>query len=247
MPAVAMAQSAFDGTWKTDISKVHTDRKPVVVTLKDGMYHCTCSVPPFTVKADGTDQAVSGHPGFDTVAIKVIDDHTIQETEKKDGKVVGSYTVTVAADDKTATNEFTDSSGTTPVTGKVVLARVTKGAAGANAVNGSWQLKNYDNLSDNGLTFTYKVDGDSVSMSDPTGRSYTAKTDGAYVPLQGEPGATSVSVKKLGKDSLQETYKRDGKVMSVDTMTVSADGKTMKTVNHNKLTGATSTEVADRQ
>lgn len=247
MPAVAMAQSAFDGTWKTDLNTMHSTRKPIVITLKDGMYHCTCSVPPLAVKADGADHAVSGHPGFDTVAIKVVDDHTIQGTEKKDGKVVGNYTLTAATDGKTATEEFTNSSGATPVTGKVVIARVTKGAAGSNAMTGSWRLKNFDNMSDNGRTFTYKVDGDSVNMSDPTGESYSAKMGGGDAPYKGDPGTTSVSVKKLGKDSLQETYRRDGKVMSISTMTVAADGKTMKTVSHNEQTGGTMTSVADKQ
>jgi hypothetical protein len=51
----------------------------------------------------------------------------------------------------------------------------------------------------------------------------------------------TVSVKMLGKNTLRETYVKDGKVTSTSTMTVSADGKTMKMVDHNMKSGVTTT------
>ncbi|MGH9809055.1 MAG: hypothetical protein ACRD9W_17690, partial [Terriglobia bacterium] len=171
----------------------------------------------------------------------------IQETDKKAGKVVSTDTTTVSADGKTATDEFTDNSGTTPVTGKVTSVRVAKGPAGSHAVSGSWRVKNYDTISDSGLSFTYKVEGDTLSMTDPTGDSYTAKMDGSDAPFLGNPNTTSVSVKKLGANSMQETFKRDGKVRSVNTMTIQPDGKSMKIVIHNKVQGTTMSAMADKQ
>lgn len=247
VPASAMAQSAFDGTWKVDLNKAQASKKPFVITLKDGMYHCTCDTPPINVKADGQDYAVNGHPGYDMVAIKIVNDHSVQETDKKDGKVVTSSTFTAAADGKTATNEFTDTSGTAPVTGNVTFERVAKAADSSNAVAGSWRVKTYNNISDNGLTFTYKVDGDSLSMTDPTGSSFTAKMDGSDAPVKGIPDVTSVSVKKTGKNSLQMTGKRDGKVVNVRDLKVAADGKTMKMTRHDMLQGTTMSAVADKQ
>ncbi|MEO6969172.1 MAG: hypothetical protein ABI132_12080 [Rhodanobacteraceae bacterium] len=247
LPASAMAQSAFDGTWKVDLNKAQASKKPFVITLKDGMYHCTCDTPPINIKANGQDYAVSGHPGYDMVAIKVLNDHSVQETDKKDGKVVTSSTFTAAADGKTATNEFTDSSGTTPVTGKVTFERVAKAADATNAVAGSWRVKAVNNISDNGLTFTLKVDGDTLSMTDPTGGSYTAKMDGSDAQTKGLPDVTSVTVKKTGKNSLQITGKRDGKVITVRDLKVAADGKTMKITRHDKLQGTTMSAVADKQ
>src|SRR5215469_17058209 len=106
LPAFAMAQSAFDGTWKVDLSKVQMPAKPDVLSLKKGVYNCETCTPPITVKADGDDHAVTGHPYYDSVAIKVVDDHTIQETDKKNGKVVATSTIAVAADGKTALVDF---------------------------------------------------------------------------------------------------------------------------------------------
>src|SRR5580658_6963539 len=83
VPALASAQSVLDGTWKLDMNKVDFSKKPDVFVLQNGMYACKTCTPPYDIKADGTDQPVSGHPYFDTVAIKVVNDHSIEETDKK--------------------------------------------------------------------------------------------------------------------------------------------------------------------
>lgn len=249
MPALAIAQSAFDGTWKIDLKQMQMPKKPDVLLLQNGMYRCKTCVPPVSVKADGTDQPVTGHPYYDTVAVKVIDDHTVQETEKKDGKVVAQSTTTVAADGKTAAFEFTDNNANNPepVTGKGTMTRVASGPAGSHAISGSWRTSGYGDVSDNALTRTYKVEGDSLSMNAPTGESYTAKMDGTDAPYHGDPGTTHVSVKKLGKHVMQETDKRDGKVVSVAKMTVSEDGRNMAITVNDKLHGSSMSFVAVKQ
>lgn len=247
VPVCALAQSALNGTWVVQLGAAKGFGKPVVIHLKDGIYECNC-VPPIKVKADGQDHAVTGSPGFDTVAVKVLDDHSIQEIEKKDGKTVSSLTVTAAGDGKTATYEFTDNSGTSPVTGKAVVERVAKAPPGSNAVAGSWKFGHWESMSDNGRTFTYKVDGKQVSYSDPTGYSYTAEIGGKAVPYTGGGmSGMTVSVKMDGKDGIKETFMHDGKVTRTSTMTVSADGKTLKTVDHNVRAGRTMTLLADKQ
>src|SRR6266478_2759078 len=82
-PGLAMAQSAFDGTWKVDIKTAQFPTKPDVYLLQDGMYHCKTCVPAIAIKADGQDQKVTGHPYFDTMNIKLVDDRTIEELDKR--------------------------------------------------------------------------------------------------------------------------------------------------------------------
>lgn len=242
MPALVFAQSAFNGTWKLDPGTVHsTGGEATVISLKNGMYHCNCH-PPVAVKADGEDHPVKGNKHVDTVAIKVVDDHTVQETEKKDGKVISTSTMTVAADGKTAVNEFTDSDGADHATGKVVLKRVAKGAPGSNALAGSWRLDHVESASGNVFDPTFKIDGNSVTSSDAAGDAYTATIGGKAVPnmVNGKADGT-VAVKRLGKNTLRETYAEDGKVTSTSTMTIAADGKSMKMVVHNMKNGRTTT------
>jgi hypothetical protein len=243
-PAVLTAQSALNGTWKVDMNKVDWSKTPDVYLLQGGMYSCQTCTPPIKIKADGNDQAVTGHPYLSTMAIKVVSDHEIQETDKKDGKVVGTSTTTVSPDGKTVSFTFTDSSNTNggaPVTGKGEETLVAKGPAGSHAVSGSWRMSKMESLSDNGITWSYQVAGDSLTMTSKTGQSYTAKLGGPDAPMKGDPGVTSVSVKLMGKNTLVETDKRGDKIISVTTFTVAPDGKTAKAVAEDKLMNRTTT------
>ena len=245
----AMADSPFDGTWKGDVSSAQMPKKPDVFVLKDGMYSCKTCAPAYTIKADGTDQPVTGHPYFDTIAIKVVDDHTIQETDKKAGKTVTTSSVTVAPDGKTATFEFTDSSNSNgaPITGKGTSKQVAKGPAGSHATSGSWITTSFASLSDNGVTLTYKTDGDMLTMTTPTGQTYTAKTDGTDAPYKGDPGLTSVTVKMTGKRTMVETDKRDGKVIGRITSTLEKSGTAMHVSYYDAMHARTTTYSATKQ
>ncbi len=90
-------------------------------------------------------------------------------------------------------------------------------------------------MSDNGLVWSYKVNGDEISMTNPNDRSYTAKLNGTDAPLKDDPGVTSVSVKMMGKNPLEETDKRNEKIIGVMKMTVASDGKPVKLVYDDKL------------
>lgn len=248
-PMLMLAQSAFDGTWKIDLSNAQFPKKPDVYLLQNGMYECKTCVPPVKIKADGTDQTVTGHPYYDTAAIKVVSDHEIEETDKKNGKTVTTSKTTVSPDGNTLTFEYSDSSNSNaaPVTGKGEETRVAKGPAGSNAISGSWRFTKVDTLSDNGTMWTYKVNGNELTMTTPTGQSYTAKLDGTNAPYKGDPGTDGVSVKMVGKNTLVETDKRGDKVIGVSKMTLAPDGKTAKLVFEDKLHGTTSQATAAKQ
>ena len=249
VPARVSAQSVFDGTWKMDTSSMNSS-KPDIFLLQDGMYECKSCNPYYKIKADGSDQAVSGDPYVDTRAIKVINDHEIDETDKKNGKVVGSSNSAVSSDGKKVSFTFTDSSnsnGGPPVTGKGEAIQVAPGPTGSHAISGSWKMSKMESMSDNGTVWTYKVNGDQMTMTAPTGQTYTAKLDGTEAPMKGDPGVTSVSVKLIGSDSLEETDKRDGKVIGIVTVTVGPNGKTAKIKYEDKLQGRTNEAAATKQ
>jgi hypothetical protein len=148
-----------------------------------------------------------------------------------------------------ATYEFSDSSDSkgAPVTGKGTMKRVAAGPAGSHALSGSWRTTGYQGVSDNALSMTFKEEGGRLSMNNPTGQSYTARLDGTEAPYRGDPGVTSVMVRKAGAHSFVETDKRDGKVVSVTRMTIEPDDKTMHVAIDNKLRGSTMAFVAMKQ
>src|ERR1700688_3293997 len=86
VPVHAMAASPLDGTWKQDIASIKMSQKPDAYVLMDGMFTCKTCVPPYTVKADGSDQPVSGNPYIDMVAVNASDVHNVVLTDKKNGK-----------------------------------------------------------------------------------------------------------------------------------------------------------------
>jgi hypothetical protein len=248
-PVLAAAQSTLDGTWKIDLSLAQLSKKPDVYLLQHGMYECKSCVPPIRVKADGEEHKVTGHPYYDKISVKVLDDHSIALTQSRGGSIASTEKMTVAADGLTASSEFSDSSATNaaPVTGKTEMSRVSKGPVGSHAISGSWRTAKFADVSDNALTFTYTTKDDILSLNTPTGQSYAAKMDGAFSPYSGDPGITSVSIHRIDKHTFQETDKLGVKVVSVARMSVAADGKTMKMVVHDTVHGTTTTLVAAKQ
>jgi hypothetical protein len=246
-PVSSFAQSPFDGTWRFNIDQSKLSPKPYVSSVNNGRFDCSSCSPMIHVKADGRDQPVTGHP-FDTISVREVNPKSIAVTFKKSSKTVTEQTATVSDDGNTLTVKATDHpmSSDQPVNSLVTFTRVGKAPAGANLTSGSWRINKLQ-TNENNLKWTYKSKGDELSMSMPTGESYTAKLDGKDYPVKGAYDYNSVSLRRVDARTIEETDKRDGKVVEVDKMTVSADGKKMTIVATGKLTGRTSTIVAEKQ
>ncbi|MGA3315916.1 MAG: hypothetical protein ABSC64_05690 [Candidatus Korobacteraceae bacterium] len=248
VPVLGWAQSPFEGTWKLDLSKTELPRKPDVLLVQNGMFECQTCTPPINVKADGQFQKVSGSPYINMIKVTVVDDRYVNSEARKDGKQINSIKRSVSEDGNTLTEEWTYYGNPTggPVSGTDTMTRRGMAPARGNAVSGAWREAKSDVATADALLFTYTGGGDSLSMTTPTGQSYTAKLDGKDVPYVGDPGTTSVSLKRIA-DSIEETDKRDGKVISVSKMTVAPDGATMTIVVDDKLHGSSATYVAEKQ
>jgi hypothetical protein len=246
-PALLFAQSPFDGTWRTNMDQAKISPKPVTASVKNGVYDCSTCSPTIHVTADGQQQPVTGQP-YDTISVREIDAKSVEFTTKKNGKPVYEQIRTVSDDGKTLTLKTTrhppDSDET--ITGEVSATRTEKAPVGSNGTSGSWRI-NKINESENGLLTTYKSNGDELTMSTPTGESYTAKLDGKDYPSKGAYTYNSVSLKRVDDRTFEETDKRDGKVIEVSKITVTHGGKTMTSVTTNQLTGRTSTYIAQKQ
>jgi len=247
VPSFLFAQSPFDGTWVSDPGAAQFSKKPHTYVLEKGMYTCSTCVPKINVKADGKDQAVSGSNYFNTVAVREVDANTTEEVDKKDGKIMYKDTMTVSADGKTLTDKFEDDSEDKPVTGEMIRSRISKGPAGSHAISGSWRTEKMANMSSNGLTATLQSTPNGMKYSDNNGQSYDVKFDGKDYPIQGDPGQTMVSLKKVDANTLEETDKRNGKVVNTARITVSADGKKMTYAGHDKEQDREYTFVMNKQ
>jgi hypothetical protein len=246
--ATAMqGQAVFNGTWRTDLSKAKFSEKPFIFYTSQGWFHCETCTPTLVVQADGQDHAVTGH-ALDTFNITLVDQRTLHLVGKKGDKTVVDQTCTVSADGKTLTEKDTDypMSGDKPVTSESTFRRDGKLPPGVHATSGRWiALKASADV--NGLLTTYKVNGNEITMTDPTGDSYTAKVDGSDAPVKGAVGWDTVSLKLINDHTIEETDKFNGKVIDVATMTVAANGKTMTAVVTEKPSERVSTFIATKQ
>jgi len=145
--ATLFAQSPFDGTWMTKLDTAKLPSKADKYSLRNNMYECLTCVPKVAVKADGTDQKVTGHPYYDTVAVHVVNASSVEIIEKKDGKVMYTDNETLSADGNTLNDTFTDKTGTQPVTGEATSKRVSAGPAGSHALSGAWRTEKINSVS----------------------------------------------------------------------------------------------------
>jgi hypothetical protein len=219
-PATGLDGVGFDGTWIVDFQAAMPTRVNVWV-VKDAMYMCASCTPVIEVKADGKDQAVAGQ-GFDTIRVEVVDSKTVREVEKKNGEIVSDEKFSLSEDGETATDEFGN--------WKLTLARVGKAPAGAHGLSGSWKPVKMEAVSERELLVSYKLEGDVFRMSRPTGQSYEVKIGGGDGVYRGDAEIDGVAVRRVGAGSIEETDKFKGKIVSVTTLTVAADGKSMKVV-----------------
>lgn len=234
LPLVSLAQSAVDGTWRTDLKSISGSDKPTKYVVKDGMYECQTCTPSIRVPADGNEQPVQGNPFFTALAVKVVDDHTLEITSTKGGKVIVHGKVVVAADGNSITREFTthDAKGFVN-TSTTKATRVGPLVKNAHVVTGSWKLAAVDKMTDNGVS--YKTSNGVLTMHATDGSSYDAKLDGTKAVFKDSPGNDAVTLKMKDKATFEETDWRGGKAWFVSTMTVAPDGKTANVTWENKL------------
>jgi hypothetical protein len=245
-PAIAFAAEPFDGTWKTRVDSIRQSGKPDTFEVSQGMYRCASCVPEVKVKADGSDQSVSGHDYYDSVAVRIVSPTALEITNKQAGKTVVTVSYSVSDGGAMLSGKFTDYSGSQPVTGSFTEKRVGPASAGAHAVSGSWQTDRLSDITDAGRSVTYTMTADSLKMS-YNGLSYDAKFDGKDYPISGDPGKTVVSVKRVGSDTIEETDKRGGRVTDIVRSTVSGDGKTLHVVDNDPVHETRVQYIADKQ
>ena len=210
---LALAQSQFDGTWRPDPQKASPTRKPDAFQLSHGRYECQSCQPPYTIKADGQDQAVSGVELYDTMSVTIVDPHTVNRLAKKSGQTVMKSAMTVSADGASLVeSQVIYGMEPHPIALTSKSARTAAAPPGAHLMSGAWRRLETD-LTHHDEDTTYKMTADALAMSDRMGRSFTAKLDGTDAPYLGDSHFTAVSLKVIDPRTIEEYDKKDGKVV----------------------------------
>jgi hypothetical protein len=93
--------------------------------------------------------------------------------------------------------------------------------------------------SKNGSTISFRCTADGFSAETPLGEKYDAKFDGKDYLIEDDPAHTMVSVKLLSPNTVEQTNKRDGKVVGVLRLTVAPEGETIHAIYEDKEANTT--------
>jgi hypothetical protein len=244
LPAAALAGTGFDGTWKTNMDSLKATGKPLVLVLARGEYTCSSCTPPYTVKADGAEHSVGGQAYFDTAKVKVTGPNSAEIVLKQGSKEFVRFSDTVSADGTTLTSKVTNHVGEKTVTDTLMAKRVGAAPANSHPLSGSWQEQQH--VGGNLRTVQYRMTAEGFQMR-WNGESYDANFDGKEYPVAGDPGKTTVSLKKIDAATVEETDHRQGKVVDEVRLALAKDGNTIAVIDNDIAHGQTITYTLEKQ
>jgi len=226
------------------MASLKTTGKPLVLLLAGGEYTCASCNPPYTVKADGAQHAVTGRAYFDTAQVKVTGPNSAEIILKQGSKEFVRFSDTVSADGTTLTSKVTNHVGAQTVTDELTAKRVAAAPADSHPLSGSWQEQRH--LRGNLRTVQYRMTADGFQMR-WNGQSYDAKFDGKEYPVTGDPGKTTVSLKRIDDFTVEETDHRQGKVVDEIRLALARDGNTIAVIDKDIALGQTITYTLEKQ
>lgn len=237
LPSACRSQSPFDGTWVIDTSEDDlAAEKPKMFLLADETFRSGDSV----LKADGNDQKVPATGYWDTVSVRIVDDHTVEVTSKKAGRPMFTETDSVSPDGNILTQVVKDTTETEAVTFENLYKRIAPAPPGAHVLSGTWQVFK-QSRSENSTIITYKCTSQGFSAATPLGERLDAKFDGKFYLMEDDPAHTMVSVKLINPYTIEQTNKRDGKIVFVVRLEVTPDGKTIHATSKSMEDGSVKT------
>jgi len=238
------ADPPYVGSWKLNPEK--SDFGETTVTYEEvagGQMKFTADGQSYTFKTDGKDYV---SPWGGSFAWKAVDANTWEVTSKVNTKLVGTATVKLAADGKTLTVNAKNIKATGEASNDVAVYQRLSGGLG---LAGEWKTKNLKIGSPGTMTISSSApDGLTLTFVEEQG-SCSAKFDGQDHPATGPiwPSGWTCGIAKSGANALEVTWKKDGKLMYSDTLSVSADGKTLIDVSTAAGTSEKTKAIYDRQ
>ncbi len=235
------ADAPYIGKWKLNPSKSQLTGETVTVEkLADGAIRQHQGDITFTFKLDGKEYPL---PGGGTAAWKVADPNTWDRVDRTNGKVTVKSRLKLEGDIVSITFHLIKPDGSS-LDGDSKWKRVSGGAG----FFGTFESTEQNAVTRNIEFGTSEADALTIKFLD-SGAFCAAKFDGQDYPLTGpfENGRETFNLKRTGPQSVEITAKLDGKPVSIDKFSVSADGKTLTDIGTPTTKKEITTAVFDRQ
>ena len=244
----AESKGLFDGKWVADLS-TQSGLSEDIYLVQNGIYTCNSCSPLREYPADGKLHSIPGDSEITTESVAVTGPRTIV-TRIVSPALARTTTMTVAADDKTATYVSIDHRpGIKGPLRTVYLARRTKnGPSGAHAVSGTWQGIRYVAVPKEVRTTELRKEGDRLFYRTPLGVSFVATYGGGFVPVEGPfRGKFLVSVEREGNRKIVETVQQDGKIIALRSFKLAPNGRSIEIATTNVATHSVFRTTARKQ
>jgi hypothetical protein len=245
--APAFAKGPFDGRWISDLRTQDASRLVDDYLVADGQYACRSCDPPRAYPADGQPHPITGDPEVASESVTVVGPRVILTREVSPVRV-REVTMTVAADDRTATYVAIDRR--TDIPGRLrteyVAERIAPAPPGAHPVSGKWRGLRYVSVPESFRLKEIRQEGERLIVSSPRGGVYSAVIGGPFEPL-GADGKRSVSFRRTGPATITETVRDGDKVVQVRTYVLSPDHRSLEITTTDTTTGAVFRSTSRRQ
>ena len=244
-----LAQSALDGKWVVNFEKSKFPEAPIMYEVKGGIYQCQSCKPVLKCPADGKDYPVPDSKVGETIAVEVLDSHTVNTIFKTKGKPTAERLKSVSPDAKTMTVKqiVYTLEGKPEKTADLVMNRTAPGAPGSHAISGTWVL---DQAASHAAPVIYEFHtGSDGTLHETSPFSECAiRLDGKKYPCKSADGIpTFTSMRPTGPDTYEQVDWSEGKITDVSVIRLSSDHRTMTTVFQDKTYNTTTTYVMEKQ
>lgn len=231
----------FSGTWKLNQAKSHlTGQRFELSPAGRDTWKFTSGTVSWTIKADGRDTDVPGG----VTALVAKSPRVWEFTNKLHGKVIGTETWTLSADGNTITevDNGTRANGS-PVHGTAREKRV----AGSTGFAGTWETTEMKSSAPGSLEIS--ATKSTLELRTDEGTTLKCAYDGKAVEEAGPratPGLT-ISCARPGERALRLTGRYKGQDVFTMDWSLSADGKTLTSTEHDPGQSQAQIEVYERR
>jgi len=227
LPALAVAETPFAGTWVIQPELTTFAQRSMTVMIERGTFTRSDCGTAVGIPADGSDHEVKGQPLFDHMSVRIKARARVEIEQNLAGKTTWKGLYTVAKDRRSMTLAFEDDRPTNAVTGVIQYAREGEPLSGAHALSGTWRPEKLIQLSASALTLTIQEKDDGLALNWSDGRSTESKLDAKYYPLNGYLDGATISILHPRADTLALNRLQNVVPVEVSRLIISDDSHTL--------------------
>jgi hypothetical protein len=232
---------ALSGTWSRQNSQQNLPSWTITFkSLSDGLMF-TMFLPmssmgmSYSAKFDGKDYPVEGDAAGSTVSLKKVNDRSIEETIRQDGKIATVWHMTVSEDGKTITLKIEEQGRSTALTGIRTVAALN--AVTDNPFVGIWKMNveksKHSGPAPKSSTVQFMgIENGTVFVQETVDSQGKIQQLMASEPWDGKEGATvfpgeTARCSRIDSNTVVLVFKKDGKETRRITEAISNGGKTL--------------------